>query len=570
MEALRWGIDLDRFHASRSIGHQPFRSACYAPHVALSFDMNGAVSVCAFTRTTPLGRVGEVPLANMWNGTRIQRLRDAVEHDDLTHACSRCAEEIAGGNLHGALSVGFDRFPAQRFPEWPTRMEFALSTRCNLQCIMCSGEFSSAIRTRREGLPMLPERYGDAFLEELDPFLTHLEQARFLGGEPFLAEVNFRIWERMIERGLRVDCNVTTNGTCWTPRVQRVLDALPFSVGISIDGVTRETVEAVRVGASYDQVMENMRRFVGYRDRTGTSLSLTFCLMVQNAHEFVDYLLMAEDLGCQVYVNTVRQPPQHSLYQLPADDLRCVVDQIERQAELARPKLTLNQAVLDEQIGRLRGVLTAAVTDPTTHAFAAARRRRAESLLDVIADAGLSEPELVEHLRGAAIDERVSVLRCDAGDVIRSGEHYCGVDLGPLIGAPASVLHPLLAERLGHRIDIIAARFGGGASARVMSFDAADREATTILTLVRTGPYPVGLSRYAVVLGSENVQDVGLVCCDVGGRWGRAGGAVADQQTGAGPTVRDVVAHVDVGLSRHAVDRQACVNCTEGANQDGC
>lgn len=481
----------------------------------MSFDMTGAVSVCAFTRTTPLGRVGDTPLAEMWRGPRIRRLRDAVEHDDLAHACSRCSEEIVGGNLHGALSVGFDRFPAQRFPAWPTRMEFALSTRCNLRCIMCSGEFSSAIRTRREALPVLPDRYGDAFLDELDPFLPHLEQARFLGGEPFLAEINFRIWERMIDQGLRVDCNVTTNGTCWTPRVQRVLDALAFSVGISIDGVTRETVEAVRVGASYDGIMENLRRFVCYRDRTGASLSLTFCLMVQNAHEFVDYLLMAEDLGCQVYVNTVRQPPQHSLYQLPTDDLRCVVDQIERQAELARPRLALNQAVLDEQIGRLRGAFAAAITDPTAHAAAAARGRRAESLLDVIADAGLSESELVEHLRGAAIDERVSVLRCDADDMIRSGEHYAGLDLGPLMGAPASILHPLLAERLGHRIDIIAARVGGGVSARVMSFGAADREATTILTLVRTGPHPVGLSRYAVVLEQGAIRASTQLLCEV-------------------------------------------------------
>lgn len=561
---------LDGYHASRSIGHQPFRSACYAPFVGLSFDMSGSVSVCAFTRTTPLGRVGDVPLIEMWRGERIERLRAAVEADDLSYACSRCAEEIAGGNLHGALSVGFDRFRAERIPEWPTRMEFALSTRCNLQCVMCSGEFSSAIRVRREGLPQLPERYGDSFLDELEPFLPHLEQARFLGGEPFLAEINFRIWERMIGLGLRVDCNVTTNGTIWSPRVERVLGSLPFSIGISIDGVSRETVEGIRVGASYDQIMENVRRFVTYRDRTGASVSLTFCLMVQNAHEFVDYLLMAEDLGCQVYVNTVRQPPQHSLYQLPTDDLRCVVDQIERQAELARPRLALNQAVLDEQIGRLRGAFAAAITDPSAHAAAAARGRRAESLLDVIADAGLSELELVEHLRGAAIDERVSVLRCDAGDVIRSGEHYCGVDLGPLIGSPASILHPLLAERLGHRIDIIAARVGGGVSARVMSFGAADREATTILTLVRTGPHPVALSRYAAVLDSEDVQDAHLVCCDVGGRWGRADGAATDLRAVTGPTVLDVVAHVDVGLSRHAVDRQACVKGAEGANQDGC
>lgn len=497
------GDEFARYHASRSLDHQPFRSACYAPHVAMSFDMTGSVSVCAFTRATPLGRVGDTPLVEMWRGEPIRRLRDAVERDDLHHACSRCAEEIAGGNLHGVLAAGFDRFPAQRFPEWPTRMEFALSTRCNLQCVMCSGEFSSAIRTRREGLPVLPDRYGDAFLDELDPFLVHLEQARFLGGEPFLAEVNFRIWERMVELGLRTDCNVTTNGTCWTPRVQRVLDALPFSIGISLDGVSRETVESVRVGASFDQLMENLGRFVDYRDRTGASLSLTFCLMVANAHEFVDYLVMADDLGCQVYVNTVRQPPEHSLYQLPTDELRRVVACIEERGDAARDRLLVNGSVLDEQIARLRGELADRAAAPDLHACSARRRDRGGDVVDAVADPGLDEAALVRVLRDVAIDGLVSVVRCDSDDTIVAGEHYVGLDLTQLIGHPASVLHPRLAERLGHRVDVVAARAGDGVSARVLSFGDPSRSSTSIVSMTRRGPYPSGTTRYAVLLDGD-------------------------------------------------------------------
>lgn len=468
--------------------------------MALSFDMTGAVSVCAFTRATPLGRVGETPLVEMWRGVRIQRLRDAVEQDDLVHACSRCAEEIVGGNLHGALAVGFDQFPAQRLPEWPTRMEFALSTRCNLQCVMCSGEFSSAIRTRREGLPPLKDHYGDDFLDELDPFLHHLEQARFLGGEPFLAEINFRIWERMIDLGLMVDCNVTTNGTCWTPRVQRVLDELPFSVGISIDGATKETVERIRMGASYDQVMQNLRRFISYRDRTGASVSLTFCLMVQNAHEFVDYLLMAEDLGCQVYVNTVRQPPEHSLYQLPIDQLRLVVEQMEDRAVSVRDYLVINRGVLDEQMERLRSTVAECMAHPSGHEVAHSRRRRGESLLAEVADPLLDETDLIKRLREASIDARVSVVRCDADETILAGQHYIDLDVAPLIGGPASVLHPLLAERLGHRVDVVAARSGGGVSARVISFGDPGGVPSVMLTMVRRTAADDRLVRFAVLL----------------------------------------------------------------------
>ena len=55
--------ELGSYHAARSIVHQSFRSACYAPFVGLSFDITGAVSVSAFTKATPLGRVGETSLS---------------------------------------------------------------------------------------------------------------------------------------------------------------------------------------------------------------------------------------------------------------------------------------------------------------------------------------------------------------------------------------------------------------------------------------------------------------------------------------------------------------------------
>lgn len=500
-------VNLDVYHQSRSIGHQPFRSACYAPFVGLSFDMNGSVSVCAFTRTKPLGRVGETPLIEMWRGERISRLRKAVAADDLSYACSRCAEEIAGGNLSGSLAVGFDQFAASPSADWPTRMEFALSTACNLQCVMCSGEFSSAIRAHREGLPPLPQSYGDEFLEELDPFLPHLQQARFLGGEPFLAEINFRIWERMIELGLQVECNVTTNGTQWTPRVQRVLEQLPFSIGISIDGTTPETVELIRSGGSYDRIMENLRHFVAYRDRHGSSLSLTFCLMIENAHEFVDYLLMAEELGCRVYVNTVRQPVRHSLYQLAPDELQEVLDRLEVQAAAVQGRLEINSGVLNEQLARLRGHLETCIGTPVEVARAAVESAQYQQLVESLSEPELSESELIHLLQKASADQfsgvdAVSVLRCDAHERIIEGNHYVGLGPEEFLSAHSSVLHPMLAERIGHRVDVLADQSGNGSSTRVLSFGESGAEPAVMVTMARRGPDPWSTSRYATLLRS--------------------------------------------------------------------
>jgi len=500
-------VNLDAYYSARSIDQQPFRSACYAPFVGLSFDMTGSVSVCAFTRTKPLGRVGESPLIEMWQGERISRLRNAVAADDLSYACSRCAEEIAGGNLSGNLAAGFDQFTAAAVPEWPTRMEFALSTACNLQCVMCSGEFSSAIRAHREGLPPLPLSYGEEFLEELTPFLPHLQQARFLGGEPFLAEINFRIWERMIDLGLQVECNVTTNGTQWTQRVQRVLEQLPFSIGISIDGTTPDTVELIRSGASYQKIMQNLRNFVAYRDRHGSSLSLTFCLMVENAHEFVDYLLMAEDLGCQVYVNTVRQPVRHSLYFLPPDQLRAVIDRLETQAAAVAGSLVLNAAALHGQLERLHTFLDECVETPVAVTRAASQRTGFDKLVDALSEPDLDESEVLNILQQASADQplgadAVSVVRCDAEELMLEGNHYVGLRAEQFASLHSSVLHPMLAEIFGHRINILADQSGNGSSTRVLGFGEPGAEHFVMVTTARRGPQPWSTSRYATRLTS--------------------------------------------------------------------
>ena len=491
-------MNLERYHAERSIQHQPFRSACYAPHVGLSFDLHGMVSVCGFTRSTPLGRVGQQSLMEMWRGPVAERLRDAVRSDDLDTYCARCAEEIAGGNLHGLLASGFDRFTAAEHSPWPARMEFALSNACNLQCAMCSGEFSSAIRSHREGLPRYPQRYGEAFLDELRPFLPHLAQARFLGGEPFLAEINFRIWELMVEEDVAVECNVTTNGTQWNQRIEAALDRLPFSLGVSVDGLTAGTVESIRVGASHEVVMENIGRFLAHRDRCGTSVSLTFCLMVQNWHEFGDFLRFAEERRCQVYVNTVRQPPEFSLYRLPVVELRSVVARLESVRETISADLELNRAVWNEQLDRLGAHLDqlGALGDAAVATSDEARHE----LMAALADPASSEEQVRDRLRAAAHDGIVDVVRCDFDDDIVVADRYAGLDVAHLVGSPSATLYPHVAERYGRRVDVLGQRVHRGAAARVISYDDPGRPATVLAVVTRRGPEPFATTKLAAVL----------------------------------------------------------------------
>jgi molybdenum cofactor biosynthesis enzyme MoaA len=158
----------------------------------------------------------------------------------------------------------------------------------------------------------------------------------------------------MIGQGLRTPCHVTTNGTQRNARIERILKMLPVGISISMDGVSRQTVEAIRLGASYDVIMQNFRAFHSYARANNSGISLTFCLMRQNWNELGDFCLFAEEWNCPVFVNTVRTPTEYSLYALPPDELKLILESMEREASTLLPRLRSNLGVWVDEFERLQ------------------------------------------------------------------------------------------------------------------------------------------------------------------------------------------------------------------------
>jgi len=252
-----------------------------------------------------------------------------MEAEDLSLGCDFCRWPIENQRPDLAFARWFADLPVTAQPDWPAQLEFSVSNTCNLQCVMCNGEWSSSIRSQREGLAPLPKVYDDDFFEGLRDFLPHLEKVKFLGGEPFLAAETLRIMEMMVEVGATARCHVTTNGTQWSPRVERILEMLPVDIAVSLDAASKATYEQIRIGSTWETARENLDRFRATAERRGTHVSITMCLMTVNWHEFADFCLLADSLDISCDVNTVTQPTPLSLYHLPAAELAVVVEGLE-------------------------------------------------------------------------------------------------------------------------------------------------------------------------------------------------------------------------------------------------
>lgn len=331
-------------------------TACRAPSVSLFFDTLGQVRACCVNHTFALGHVGRQSLAEIWRGPAAAELRRALAAHDYSRGCDFCRWQVVDGRADSAHARKYDAFPLADDGElWPRNMEFNLANTCNLECPMCDGELSSAIRARRDRLPPLPKVYDERFFADLRGFLPHLERAQFLGGEPFLVREHYRVWDLLIADGLAPACEITTNGTQFHAEVERVLTHLPVSINISLDGITPETVAALRKNASLEQILGNFRRFHALCRERGTGIGFNFSLMRQNVDEFGRFLLFADEWQCPVALCTVVHPTRFSLYTLPAEELAAVVAKLEEEGRRLRPQLTLNGPVWDDALARLRG-----------------------------------------------------------------------------------------------------------------------------------------------------------------------------------------------------------------------
>lgn len=434
---------------------------CLAPYGNLFLGPQGEVRACCVS-SQYLGNIRVQRLSEIWNGVQQAELRRRLGEGDFSYGCNFCgwerARELAP---YARFYDGLDVRSAS--PAHPTRIEFALSNACNLQCTMCTGEISSAIRLHREGRPPAPKAYGDTFFSDLDAFLPHLRSASFSGGEPFLSAENFRVWEQMERHGATTVVDITTNATQWSRRVQRVLEALRPALQVSIDGTTKATFESIRQGSDFDEVMANVERFLDHARRVGTPVDISHCLMPQNHHEFGDVLLYAEARGMRVYVGVVMTPAENALERLPDDEMAAVLRSLEAQAERVAPHLGGHNArVLVEQVDRVRrwvrdrgDAVPAGTID--YERILGVPRRSAPAPVDGAAgegsDGGRPGGVEVEAVLARRLDDPRRWLAVGPNDILLDcspeAAAWLGVDRAALIGVHVERLEARLGDRFG-------------------------------------------------------------------------------------------------------------------------
>lgn len=302
---------------------------CHAPWQSINFTQNGDATVCCYNKDYVLGTYPTHSLHDMWFGDIAKRLRAEMRQNPLPDGCQNCALQIQSENYASVHARHYDFHSDHPMKHWikkvknyskqrkylayPRVMEFELSNTCNLECVMCNGYFSSSIRKNREGLPPMKMVFDEAFVEQLNEFIPHLTDAKFLGGEPFLIPIYQKIWEKIIELNPKCTLHITTNATLISDKNWEVLKQLKTVVIVSIDSLNPATYLKIRKGASWENVSDNIQKLHKYTKEKKTDLNFTICPMTINWEEMPEIIQYGITNEIYVYFNTVFFPENLSL-----------------------------------------------------------------------------------------------------------------------------------------------------------------------------------------------------------------------------------------------------------------
>lgn len=308
---------LEEYNKHRYYGKMPV--ICYAPFKNLYFTQNGDVCVCCNTRSHPVGRYPKQSVQEIWEGEELKILRKHIADNDLNFACELCRTQFENHNFTNAQAIQYDEYEINE--KQPVVLEFELDNTCNLECIMCNGLFSSSIRNNREHKTGIPVIHDDKFLKQLDLYLPFIKKAKFLGGEPFLIGIYYKIWDYIIANNPECVMPIQTNATILNERIKALLPKGKFYIGISIDSLEKEVYEGIRVSADFEKVMENIAYYITFSHQHHLFINFSVCPMRTNIRNIPQIIEFCNTNDIHINFNAVSHPPHLSLNYCTSDVL---------------------------------------------------------------------------------------------------------------------------------------------------------------------------------------------------------------------------------------------------------
>jgi molybdenum cofactor biosynthesis enzyme MoaA len=246
---------------------------CALPFGHTTIKTNGDFSVCCIHHTPSEHRVNiNNDGFEKWNQSLyLNEVRTAFRNNDQHPGCSVCwhKEKTTGTSLRTHIQREYEILGVTDQTEFPVDIEVQVGNLCNLKCLMCNEQESSAILAENIQLRINQHQQKDftwnqsAFDNLQELINTAPRVLRIRGGEPFYNKPLLDIIENLSpEACSRTMLQITTNGTQWSERWAQALSKFRLvRLMFSVDA-TEDLYEYIRYGAKWTKTIDNIQQMV--------------------------------------------------------------------------------------------------------------------------------------------------------------------------------------------------------------------------------------------------------------------------------------------------------------------
>lgn len=173
--------------------------------------------------------------------------------------------------------------------DFPLHLDIETTNACNLKCPMCPRTILAA-----KGILKIGSLDFDFYKYLIDQGVDNGVASVKLNylGEPLVHKDIVKQIRYAKDRGV-IDVMFNTNATLLTEEMSRqILDAGVDNVFFSVDSPYKEKYESIRIGANFDEVVNNIKKFVEIRDIGGykhVQTRVSMVVMDNNQKELDDY-----------------------------------------------------------------------------------------------------------------------------------------------------------------------------------------------------------------------------------------------------------------------------------------
>lgn len=310
-------IDNNIINEFNVIRHKP-KFLCNAPFCNIEINYYGRVRPCC--RSFDLvDSYKNKNLNEVWNGNIFKICRNKIKRSILPSSCSVCENRLNQKEFKSLKILEYDNLKISRFFYKPRRFEIEMSNICNLECIMCNETLSSSI-CRKKNI----ENHDDLthkFYLDFKKYIPQLQEAIFLGGEPFLTPIYYNIWEDIIKINPKCSIGIITNGTILNDRIKKLLDKGNFNISVSFNGITKETYEAIHINGNYEETKTNILYFGEYMKKNNKTLTIPICPLKVNKFEIPDIIRFCNQNNFQIDILDVIGAVDVALFSSNEEDL---------------------------------------------------------------------------------------------------------------------------------------------------------------------------------------------------------------------------------------------------------